>query len=62
MKNKIGSCPELMEAILEIGLVPLLDSGIVGLILYLALLALSAAALWRGRKQDSPYRRLHPAL
>ena len=28
MKNKIGSCPELMEAILEIGLVPLLDSGI----------------------------------
>ena len=40
----------------------LLDSGIVGLILYLALLALSAAALWRGRKQDSPNRRLHPAL
>jgi len=30
MKNKIGSCPELMEAIQEIGLVPLLDSGIPG--------------------------------
>ena len=30
MKNKISSCPELMEAIQQIGLVPLLDSGIPG--------------------------------
>jgi len=40
----------------------LLDSGIVGLILYLSLLLLTAAALWRGRKKDAPYRNLHPAL
>ena len=29
-KTRITSCPELMEAIDEIGLVPLLDSGIRG--------------------------------
>ena len=30
MKNKISNCPELMEAIQQIGLVPLLDSDIPG--------------------------------
>lgn len=30
MKKRISSCPELMEAIQQIGLVPLLDSGIPG--------------------------------
>ncbi len=40
----------------------LLDSGIIGLLIYLALLAATAAALWRGRRKDAPYRRLHPAL
>ncbi len=40
----------------------LLDSGIIGLVLYLSLLLLTAAALWRGRKKDAPYRNLHPAL
>lgn len=40
----------------------LLDSGIIGLVLYLSLLLLTVAALWRGRKEDAPYRSLHPAL
>ena len=40
----------------------LLDCGIVGLLLYAALLVLTAAALWRGRKKDAPYRSLHPSL
>ncbi len=40
----------------------LLDSGIIGLILYLSLLLLTASALWRGRKKHAPYRSLHPAL
>ncbi len=40
----------------------LLDCGAVGLLLYLALLVLTAGALWRGRRNDGPYRSLHPAL
>ena len=40
----------------------LLDCGIIGLILYAALLVLTAAALWQGRKKDLPFRALHPAL
>ncbi len=40
----------------------LLDSGIIGFLLYLSLLAATAAALWRGRRKDGPCRSLHPAL
>ncbi len=40
----------------------LLDSGIIGFLLYLSMLAATAAALWRGRRKDGPYRSLHPAL
>ncbi len=37
----------------------LVDTGIVGLLLFLAVLAVSAAAVWRGRRADRP---LAPAL
>ncbi len=40
----------------------MLDSGIIGLVLYLAMLLVTAAALWRGRRKDAPYRNLYPAL
>ena len=40
----------------------MLDSGIIGLLIYLSMLAATAAALWRGRRKDAPYRNLHPAL
>ncbi len=40
----------------------MLDSGIIGLLLYLAMLVVTIAALWRGRGKDAPYRNLHPAL
>ncbi len=40
----------------------LLDCGVVGFLLYLALLALSLASLLRGGRASSPFRALHPAL
>jgi len=40
----------------------LLDEGIVGFILYLALLILTLVTLWTGRRKDAPFRRLYPAL
>ena len=40
----------------------LLDCGAVGFLLYAALLVLTLAALWRGKKQELPFRALHPAL
>ncbi len=40
----------------------LLDCGVVGFLLYLALLALSLVSLLRARRAASPFRSLHPAL
>ena len=40
----------------------LLDSGIIGIILYLSVLVSVGAALWRGRRKDGDFRALHPAL
>ena len=40
----------------------LLDCGIVGFLLYAALLVLTLGALWRGRRPSLPFRALHPAL
>ena len=40
----------------------LLDEGIIGFILYLALLVWTLATLWRARKKDAPFRSLYPAL
>ncbi len=40
----------------------LLDSGIIGIILYLSVLVSVGAALWRGRRKDGAFRTLHPAL
>lgn len=40
----------------------LLDTGLIGLVLYASLLLLTAAALWRGRRKEAPFRSLHPAL
>jgi len=40
----------------------LLDCGLVGFLLYLSVLVLTLAALWKGRKADAPFRALFPAL
>ncbi len=40
----------------------LLDSGVIGLLLYLSFVLLTAVVLWRARKKDGAFRRLHPAL
>ena len=40
----------------------LLDCGLIGFLLYLAVLVLTLLALWKGRKADAPFRALFPAL
>ncbi len=40
----------------------LLDSGIIGLLLYAAILLLTAVTLWKARKKDTSDRILYPAL
>ena len=40
----------------------MLDSGVIGIILYLSLLVLMAISLWVWRKKEGPFSRLYPAL